>query len=115
MASPHILNVTDENFATEVLQSNKPTLVDFWATWCPPCVAIAPSIDAIASSMTDQLKVCKMDIDHNQTTPAQYNIRSIPTLLIFHKGQVIAQQIGAAPRAKLEQFVTNALAQAAGK
>lgn len=115
MASQHILDVTDETFAKEVLQSSKPTLVDFWATWCPPCIAIAPSIDAIASAMPDQLKVCKMDIDNNPNIPAQYNIRSIPTLLVFYKGQVISQQIGAAPKAKLEQFVTNALAQTVGK
>jgi thioredoxin 1 len=110
MASPHIKTFTDANFEAEVLNSKIPTLVDFWATWCAPCRQIAPFVEAIAASHTGKLNVGKMDIDHSQRTPTQYDVRSIPTLLIFHQGKVIGQVVGALPKAKIEQFVQQALA-----
>ncbi len=105
MASADVLELTDDNFDTEALQSDLPVLVDFWAVWCGPCKQIAPSVEALATAYKGKLKVAKMDIDHHQITPQRYGIRSIPTLLIFKKGQVVAQIVGAVPRSKLEAEV----------
>jgi thioredoxin 1 len=102
MASEHVKELTDENFETEVLKSEVPTLVDFWAVWCGPCKQIAPTVDALATEYAGRLKVAKMDVDHHQIVPQQYGIRSIPTLLIFKGGKVVGQLVGAAPRSKLE-------------
>ena len=113
MASHHVKTLTDANFQAEVLQSEKPTLVDFWATWCAPCRAIAPHVEAIAEAQLGKLQVGKIDIDSSPTTPSKYDVRSIPTLLLFHKGKVIGQLVGAVPKAKLEQFVKDALAKTA--
>lgn len=110
MASEHIKHLTDANFSTEVLQSATPTLVDFWATWCAPCRAIAPHVESIARDFHGRVNVGKMDIDHNQKTPTSYDVRSIPTLLLFHNGKVIGQLVGAVPKAKLESFIKDALA-----
>jgi thioredoxin 1 len=102
MASQNIKELTDANFEAEVLKSDKPTLVDFWAVWCGPCKQIAPTVDALADEYVGKLNVAKMDIDHHQIVPQQYGVRSIPTLLIFKGGKVVGQLVGAAPRAKLE-------------
>ena len=110
MASQYVKDLTDANFTTEVLQSDKLTLVDFWATWCAPCRAIAPHVEAIAQAYTGKLQVGKMDIDSSPSTPTKYEVRSIPTLLLFHRGKVVGQMIGAVPKAKLEQFVKDTLA-----
>ncbi len=112
MASQHVTDVTDQTFSKEVLNAPVPTLVDFWAVWCGPCKAIAPAVESLATTFQGSLKVCKMDIDHNQGTPQSFGIRSIPTLLIFHKGKVIEQIVGAVPKAKLEEKVRSALAKA---
>ena len=113
MSHSNLKKLTDANFATEVMQSDKPTLVDFWASWCAPCKAIAPHVDKLAEKFADQLNVGKMDIDASPKIPTQYDVRSIPTLLIFHKGKVIGQLVGAAPFPKIEQFVKDALAKSA--
>ena len=113
MASSNIKILTDANFAAEVLQSDKPTLVDFWAVWCAPCRAIAPHVDKLAEKYTGKLNVDKLDIDSSNKTPTTYDVRSIPTLLIFHKGKVLGQLVGAAPMPKIEAFVADALAKAA--
>jgi thioredoxin 1 len=102
MASQNVKELTDANFEAEVLKSETPTLVDFWAVWCGPCKQIAPTVDALADLYAGKLKVAKMDIDHHQIVPQQYGVKSIPTLLIFKGGKVVSQLVGAMPRAKLE-------------
>jgi thioredoxin 1 len=105
MASANVLELTDDNFDSEVLKSDTPTLVDFWAVWCGPCRQIAPTVEALATDYEGQLKVGKMNIDDHQITPQKYGIRSIPTLLVFKGGEVVGQIVGAVPRSKLEDEV----------
>jgi thioredoxin 1 len=105
MASPDIVELTDSNFDAECLKSPTPVLVDFWAVWCGPCRAIAPTVEALAKEYKGKLKVAKMDIDAHQGVPQKYEIRSIPTLLIFKGGNVVGQIVGAVPRAKIEDAV----------
>jgi thioredoxin 1 len=109
MASPNTLEVTDNNFDSDVLKSEVPVLVDFWAVWCAPCRAIAPHVEALATQYEGKIRVGKMDIDANPQIPSQYEIRSIPTLLMFKGGQVVGQVVGAVPRAKIEDLVKKAL------
>jgi thioredoxin 1 len=109
MASPNVVEVTDSNFQSEVANSSLPVLVDFWAVWCAPCRAIAPHVEALANEYAGKLRVGKCDIDANPQVPSQFEIRSIPTLLLFKDGKVIGQLVGAVPRAKLEDLVKKAL------
>ncbi|WP_225412162.1 thioredoxin [Stigmatella hybrida] len=110
MAGANVLNIGDGDFTKEVIESDKPVLVDFWASWCAPCRAIAPAIDALADQYKDQVKVAKMDIDSNQETPQKYGIRSIPTLLIFKGGKVVEQIVGTGGgKAKIEEALKKAL------
>jgi thioredoxin len=95
------VTLTDANFQEEVLQSNQPVLVDFWATWCGPCRIIAPVIEELAGEYQGRAKLAKMDVDTNPNVPMQYGVRSIPTLLFFKDGQVVDQLIGAAPKRSL--------------
>ena len=104
-----ILELSDDTFEAEVLKSETPVLVDFWATWCAPCKAIAPIIEEMAGKYGDKIKVGKMNVDDNQATPGKYGVRSIPTLLLFKGGEVVDQIIGAVPKPQVEQLIEKAL------
>lgn len=106
MANDNVVELTDDNFDAEVLKSDIPTLVDFWAVWCGPCRQVAPTVDALATEYQGKLKVCKMDIDHHKITPQQYRITSIPTILLFKGGKVAETIVGALPPSKLKAKVT---------
>src|ERR1700738_3658768 len=103
MASADVFNIGDDDFKKEVLESLQPVLVDFWATWCAPCRAIAPAVEELATQYKGQVKVVKVNIDDHQATPQQYGVRSIPMLFIFKGGGVVEQIVGAVPKARLEE------------
>jgi len=105
-----VSEVTDNNFQAEVIESDVPVLVDFWAPWCGPCRMVAPVVEEIAKEKGDQLKVVKMNTDENQQTAVTYNIMSIPTLIVFRNGEVAKKVIGAYPKHKLEAELEPALA-----
>lgn len=112
MASDLIIHTTDATFASDVTQSDLPVLVDFWAAWCGPCKAIALVLDELAGTYAGKLKIAKMDVDENQAVPAQFGIRSIPTLILFKGGQPVATISGARPKAQLAAFLDQHLATA---
>ena len=103
--SEHIHHVTDGNFDSEVLQSQTPVLVDYWAEWCGPCKMIAPILDDVAKDYAGKLKVAKLNIDENQDTPAKYGIRGIPTLMLFKNGNIEATKVGALSKSQLTAFI----------
>jgi thioredoxin 1 len=104
-----IVHISDESFEEEVLQSERPVLIDYWAEWCGPCKMIVPVLDEIATEYSDRLKVVKLNIDDNPQTPPKYGIRGIPTLMIFKNGQVEATKVGAVSKAQLTAFLNDSL------
>ena len=108
--SDNIIQVTDDSFEQEVLQAGVPVLVDYWADWCGPCKMISPILDEVAKEYAGKLKVCKLNIDENQSTPPKFGIRGIPTLMLFKDGQLAATKVGAMSKAQLTAFIDQQLA-----
>jgi len=100
-----VLHINDADFESVVVNSDIPVLLDFWAPWCGPCKMIAPVLDELAPEFAGKVKIVKMNVDDNQTTPAQFGVRSIPTLLLIKNGQVVATQVGALPKTQLANFI----------
>ena len=101
--------VSDATFETEVLKASEPVVVDFWAEWCGPCRLIAPALEEIAGTMGNKVKVVKLNVDENPATASKYEIMSIPTLMIFKNGKLTSRQVGAAPKQKLQQWISAAM------
>ncbi len=109
MAGDHVIQLTDADFETQVLKADVPVLVDFWASWCAPCKAIAPLIEELAASYDGKVRVCKVNVDENPATPGKYGVRGIPTLILFKNGKVVDQLVGAVPKNQLESLLQKAL------
>ena len=100
---------TDSDFSTQVLQADRPVLVDFWAEWCGPCKQIGPSLEEISDEMGDAITVAKVNIDDNPMTPSKYGVRGIPTLMLFKDGEVAATKVGALPKGKLVEWIQSSV------
>ncbi|MBU2884452.1 thioredoxin TrxA [Gilvimarinus agarilyticus] len=109
MSNDAIVHVTDDSFDADVLQSDLPVLVDFWAAWCGPCKMIAPVLDELVDQYAGKIKIAKMDVDANKETPAKFGIRGIPTLIIFKGGSVESTKVGALSRPQLVEFIESVL------
>jgi thioredoxin 1 len=99
--------ISDNSFEKEVLKSENLTLVDFWAEWCGPCKMIGPALEEISEEMKDDVRITKLNIDENPATPQKYNVRGIPTLLLFKNGEVVAEKVGALPKAQLQEWISS--------
>ncbi len=109
MASDKVVQLSDDAFEADVLQSSVPVLVDFWASWCAPCKAISPVVDELAEEYDGKVKIGKLNVDENPATPGQFGVRGIPTLILFKDGQVVDQVVGAVPKNQLEGLIKKAL------
>ena len=107
--SDNIVQISDSSFDADVLQSQGPVLVDFWAEWCGPCKMIAPVLEELASEYGEKLKICKMDVDANPETAPKYGIRGIPTLILFNNGDVAGTKVGALSKSQLSEFIDSAI------
>ncbi len=107
--SEDVINVADSNFDEVVLKSETPALVDFWASWCAPCRAIAPIVEEMATQYKGRVRVTKMNVDENPSTPGRYGVRGIPTLILFKDGKVVDQLVGAVPKNQIKELVEKAL------
>ena len=105
-----VSKVSDQDFEAEVLKNVQPVVVDFWAEWCGPCKMIAPALEELAGAMDGKVKIVKLNVDENPVTAAKYGIMSIPTLMLFKNGELTSRQVGAAPKQKLEQWITSSTA-----
>lgn len=103
------MTITDQNFETEVMKSNVPVLVDFWAEWCGPCKALGPTIDELADQYAGKVKIAKVNVDENPNTPGRFRIRGIPTLLLFKGGQLVDQLVGAHPKNAIDEVIKKSL------
>jgi thioredoxin 1 len=101
--------ITDQSFANDVLGSDRPVLVDFWAEWCGPCRMIAPALEEISTALDGKVTIAKLNIDENPDTPGRYGVRGIPTMVLFKDGQPVAQKVGAAPRTQIQQWLEGQL------
>ncbi|MBT3789596.1 MAG: thioredoxin TrxA [Alphaproteobacteria bacterium] len=102
-------HVSDDTFDTDVLQSSKPVLVDYWAEWCGPCKQIAPALEEISSELGDRVTIAKLNIDDHPVTPTKFGVRGIPTLMLFKDGQVAATKVGALPKNKLQEWIESVI------
>jgi thioredoxin 1 len=109
VSSDHIVHITDASFEDDVLKAKRPILLDFWAEWCGPCKMIAPMLEEIAAEYKEKVTIAKIDIDANPKTPARFNVRGIPTLMLFKNGQVEGQKVGALRKADLSAFLDGKL------
>ncbi len=108
MAGKNIHEVTDQNFEAEVIQSSVPVLVDFWAAWCGPCMALTPTMEVVADEQAGKIKVCKVNVDENPGVAARFGIRSIPTIYLFKNGQNLGQLVGNVPKGVIAEFLKKA-------